>query len=58
MDYFFEKGKFNEDELEHAIIELFAKQGYNYVPGENIMKIFFFWKIYALSFLFVMPRMG
>ena len=26
MDYFFEKGKFNEDELEHAIIELFAKQ--------------------------------
>ena len=36
MDYFFEKGKFTEDELEHAIIELFEKQGYTYVPGESI----------------------
>ena len=36
MDYIFEKGKFTEDELEHAIIELFEKQEYIYVPGENI----------------------
>ena len=36
MDYIFEKGKFTEDELEHAIIELFEQQGYTYVPGENI----------------------
>lgn len=36
MDYFFEKGKFTEDQLEQAIIELFEKQGYDYVLGENI----------------------
>ena len=36
MDYIFEKGKFTEDELEHAIIELFEKQEYTYVPGESI----------------------
>ena len=36
MDYIFEKGKFTEDELEHAIIELFEKQEYIYVPGESI----------------------
>ena len=36
MDYFFEKGKFTEDALEHAIIELFEQQGYVYVPGESI----------------------
>lgn len=36
MDYFFERGKFTEDELEHAIIELFEKQGYVYVPGDSI----------------------
>ena len=29
MDYFFEKGKFTEAELENAFIELFEKQGYN-----------------------------
>ena len=36
MDYHFEKGKFTEDELEQAIIELFTAQGYTYVHGENI----------------------
>ena len=36
MDYIFEKGKFTEDQLEHAIIELFVEQGYEYVLGESI----------------------
>ena len=36
MDYYFEKGKFTEAELEQAIIELFTAQGYAYVHGENI----------------------
>lgn len=36
MDYFFERGKFTEDQLEQAIIELFQLQGYTYGHGENI----------------------
>ena len=36
MDYIFEKGKFTEDQLEQAIIELFVEQGYEYVLGESI----------------------
>lgn len=32
MDYFFEKGKFTEDQLEQAIIELFQLQGYTLCP--------------------------
>lgn len=36
MDYFFEKGKFTEDQFEQAIIELFQLQGYTYVHGEKI----------------------
>lgn len=36
MDYIFERGKFTEDDLEQAIIELFKQQGYDYVLGENI----------------------
>ncbi len=36
MDYNFEKGKFTEDELEQAIIELFKQQGYEYIPGETM----------------------
>lgn len=36
MDYFFEKGKFTEEQLEQAIIELFQLQGYTYVHGESI----------------------
>lgn len=36
MDYFFEKDKFTEDQLEQAIIELFQLQGYSYVHGESI----------------------
>lgn len=36
MDYFFEKGKFTEDQLEQAIIELFQLQGYTYAHGESI----------------------
>lgn len=36
MDYMFERGKFTEDELEQAIIELFKLQGYEYILGENI----------------------
>ena len=36
MDYFFEKGKVTEDQLEQAIVELFQLQGYTYVHGEII----------------------
>lgn len=36
MDYFFEKGKFTEAELENAFIELFRKQDYDYLSGEEI----------------------
>lgn len=36
MDYIFEKGKFTEDELEKAIIELFEQEEYTYVHGDNI----------------------
>ena len=36
MDYFFEKGKFTEAELENAFIELFKKQNYEYKCGEEI----------------------
>jgi len=36
MNYFFEKGKFTEDQLEQAIIELFQLQGYTHAYGENI----------------------
>ena len=38
MDYHFIKGQFNEDELEHAIIELFKDQGYEYVHGDEIAR--------------------
>lgn len=40
MDYIFERGKFTEDELEHAIIELFQMQGYEYTYGEDIHRRF------------------
>jgi len=36
MDLMFEKGKFTEDELEQAFIELFEQLGYQYVLGETI----------------------
>ena len=36
MDYYFEKGKFTEAQLEQAIIELFTLQGYTYVRGDDI----------------------
>ena len=36
MDYEFEKGKFIEEQLEHAIIQLFKDQDYTYVDGESI----------------------
>ena len=36
MDYEFVKGQFTEAQLEEAIIELFEKQGYTHVHGENI----------------------
>ena len=36
MDYIFQKGKFTEEQLEYAIIELFEKQEYTYVQGDNI----------------------
>lgn len=36
MDYIFEKGKFTEDQLEQAIIQLFIEQGYSYVHGDHI----------------------
>lgn len=40
MDYSFEKGKFTEDDLEHAIIELFEEQDYTYVNGETMHRRF------------------
>ena len=40
MDYIFEKGKFTEDQLEQAIIELFKQQDYEYVHGDNIHRSF------------------
>ena len=36
MDYKFERGKFTEEELESAIIELFTSQGYTHVHGDDI----------------------
>ncbi len=36
MDYKFEKGNFNEEQLELAIIELFKQQGFTYVHGDTI----------------------
>lgn len=35
-DYKYDCGKFTEDELEHAIIELFEQQGYDYVNGGEL----------------------
>ena len=40
MENKFEKGKFNEAELESAIIELFEQQGYSHVFGEDIHRQF------------------
>lgn len=39
-DYIFERGKFTEDELERAIIELFRQQKYEYTYGEDIHRRF------------------
>lgn len=36
MDYIFEKGTFNENDLEHAIIQLFEQEEYIYVHGDDI----------------------
>lgn len=36
----FIKGKFTEDQLEQAIIQLFRDQGYGYVNGENLHRRF------------------
>lgn len=36
MDYKFEKGAFNEEQLELAIIELFRQQDFTYVHGDTI----------------------
>ena len=36
MDYIFEKGKFTEEQLEQAIIQLYEEQGYAHIPGEEI----------------------
>lgn len=40
MNYKFEKGKFNETELENAFIELFKTMDYSYVNGEEIHRQF------------------
>lgn len=40
MNYIFERGKFTEDELESAIIELFQLEGYSYVHGDSIHRKF------------------
>ena len=47
MDYIFEKGKFTEDELEQAIIELFERQDKKYTVS---MKIFCWKRICAHLF--------
>lgn len=36
MNIHFEKGKFTEEQLEQAIIELFKAQGFDYIQGEKI----------------------
>lgn len=36
MDYHFERGKFEEKDLEEAIISLFRQQGYEYTYGDTI----------------------
>lgn len=36
MNIHFEKGKFTEEQLEQAIIELFKAQGFDYVQGDKI----------------------
>ena len=36
MDYTFEKGTFTEEDLEHAIIQLFEQEGYSHVYGDDI----------------------
>lgn len=36
----FSKGKFTEDELEHAIIELFCAEGWNHLDGEALHRRF------------------
>lgn len=36
MNYYFEKGKFTEAELESAIIELFKQQNYTYIDGDTM----------------------
>lgn len=41
MDYIFDKGKFTEEELEKAIIELFKEQGYTYVHGNDIEREYY-----------------
>lgn len=40
MNYIFEKGKFDEAELENAFIDLFKKLGYDYSNGETIHRQF------------------
>lgn len=40
MDYSFEKGKFKEEELENAFIELFQNMGYDYVSGSSMHRTF------------------
>jgi type I restriction enzyme R subunit len=40
MDLFFERGKFNEDELEYAFVELFKELAYDYVLGDSIHRQF------------------
>lgn len=38
MDYQFTKGKFTEEQLEQAIIELFTQQGYTHAYGEKLYR--------------------
>ena len=40
MNYHFTKGNFTESELEKAIIELFKQQGYTYLRGDEIHRLF------------------
>jgi type I restriction enzyme R subunit len=40
MECTFEKGKFTEEQLEQAIVELFQQQGYDYVSGDTIHRKF------------------
>ena len=40
MDYNYSQGKFTEEQLENSIIELFKNEGYEYIYGDNIHRLY------------------